>query len=663
MERSASKMAEVRLPPNPRRRKVPTGERKRAMQACNACNIRRVKCSGESPCARCVSSSRACKYPPQKEKIIVPKETYEELQARFTLLQRCLVDAVPSESNREVLLAKWSKSAPTAERPVANGSPSSEEGETGDGRILQDAEGQTRYLGESSGAAFIDRLREFVGTVFPLLEKRDAWSLHAQDEVFTSLLGRYHTHDSRPLILTNVDPFYIPEPEEVSKLVSVFRFYAGDGSGTSPCGGIYFWGNLEQLQEEARRQAGRITEMGEGMDTLCNLNAIMALACQYEPSLGLPWETYPGETFFARAKFFLINPMEDTSLSYMRALCLMGQYLLGLYRRDAAFTYIGLAVRISVIHGLHKAGRSEEQTKREFWNAFILDRWLSCLMGRPTTLPREAITVDLPMDVVDATLPSSAGLRAHAQLALIMDEIVNSVYGIASTGLNYPQTLTRADTALEKLSSWKSELPSSLRAQPNSALSNRASLVLHLIYNQLLILCTRPSLFQAAKQSVAAKYLPKYQHRQNWNTSHVDTCAAAALEITNLIQQLLLTNQTAILFDYHFPFNAAIVLKLVSLLHDRPEYTHGINVLMNYLQKAAEQGNESAADCARIMREFGDVVTRLNEQSAKGVEEVPGGVNIGSGGYVVNNPSGQEIQEEQSATYEELLSWFTEGLT
>jgi len=343
--------------------------------SCNACNIRRVKCSGDEPCSRCVSSSRACKYPPQKEKVLVPKETYEELQARCSLLQRCLVDVVPSESNREVLLAKWSKSAPPLELPGTNGSPSSEEeGEPGDGRILQDAEGQTRYLGESSGAAFTDRLREFVGTVFPLLERRDGWSLPAQDEVFTSLLGRYHTHDSRPLLLPNIDPFYIPEPEEVSKLVSVFRFSAGDSNGTSPCGGIYFWGNLEQLQEDARRHAGRITEMGEGMDTLCNLNAILALACQYEPSLGFPWETNPGETFFARAKFFLINPMEDTSLSYMRALCLMGQYLLGLYRRDAAFTYIGLAVRISVIHGLHKAGRSEEQTKREFWNTFILDR-------------------------------------------------------------------------------------------------------------------------------------------------------------------------------------------------------------------------------------------------------------------------------------------------
>ncbi len=66
-----------------------------------------------------------------------------------------------------------------------------------------------------------------------------------------------------------------------------------------------------------------------------------------------------------------------------------------------------------------------------------------------------------------------------------MEEIVNSVYGVASTGLNYPQTLTRSNTALQKLSAWKSELPSSLLAQNDGEYSDRASLVLHMIFNQV----------------------------------------------------------------------------------------------------------------------------------------------------------------------------------
>jgi hypothetical protein len=180
---------------------------------------------------------------------------------------------------------------------------------------------------------------------------------------------------------------------------------------------------------------------------------------------------------------------------------------------------------------------------------------------------------------------------------------------------------------------------------------------------QLIILCTRPSIFQAAKQSVAAKYLPTYPRRQNCNTSHIEACIAAAVEIAKLIQQLLLTKQTAVLFDYHFPFNAAIVLQINSLLDGQVEHTNSINTMVSYLQKAGQQGNESAADCARIVKEFGDVVARLKSQSQRSCNGIRAESHTRSLGSIVNNIEGQETQDEQAATYEELLSWFTEGLT
>lgn len=118
-------------------------------------------------------------------------------------------------------------------------------------------------------------------------------------------------------------------------------------------------------------------------------------------------------------------------------------------------------------------------------------------MGRPPTIPRDAITVDLPLDespnlpdreVLIQRGPYStkvAGLRAHAQLALIMDEIVNSVYGIASTGLTFPRTLSRADTAIQKLSSWYAQLPSCLHLQDKTEINDRAGIILHMMYNQV----------------------------------------------------------------------------------------------------------------------------------------------------------------------------------
>lgn len=281
-------------------------------------------------------------------------------------------------------MSKWARasngvSTTSASNPSQIRAEEEEDQQTGEGRILQDPDGYTRYLGESSGAAFIDRLREFVGTIIPLLSDTQTMTSGNMEGMFTSLLGQYHTHDSRPLLLPHVDPFFLPNPEDIHNMLSSFRFYAGDGNGKVPCGGIYYWGDLYDLEQKASNLLPLSGSRDESI-LLCKLNAVMALACQYDPSLALPWEAYPGETYFARAKMLLINPMEDASLAYMCTLCLMGHYLLGLFRRDAAYLYIGIAARISVIHGLHKGwmitdqSRSGEQSKREFWNTFILDR-------------------------------------------------------------------------------------------------------------------------------------------------------------------------------------------------------------------------------------------------------------------------------------------------
>lgn len=204
----------------------------------------------------------------------------------------------------------------------------------------------------------------------------------------------------------------------------------------------------------------------------------------------------------------------------------------------------------------------------------------------------------------------------------------------------------------------------------------------------MILLCTRPSLFQAAKQAVAAKYLPSHQHRQRSpNTRHIKLCAEAGRDITKLTKKLLLTNQTAVLanVDYHFPFSAAIVLELVSLMpdHDMPNDIEDIAFLAEYLQKAGEKGNESAADCARMVREFEAVAARLRMQSVfqtsiistsletsignstlvdnavKNIyQDVAHSQGAGNVDYLMDD---RGLFERQSGTYDELFSWFIES--
>lgn len=341
---------------------------------CNGCNIKRIKCSGSHPCVQCLARSKLCEYPAEKSSVTILEKKYAELLDRCSLLQKCVEDLLPSEKDRQLLLSKWGdRRETTSVSPSSRCLAEDEQENSWDGRILQDPDGFIRYMGESSGAAFMDRLREFVSKVLPLISTG-----HGYQDSFTSLLGRYHTHDSRPLALPNVDVLYLPSSADLTKLLAAFRTYTQPGTG-SLNGGIHYWASLCDLERGAREYQ-QSASSGNDSHMLAYLNIVMALACQYDPSLDPACEIHSGLTYFARAKLLLINPLEDASPVNIVVLSLMGQYLLGIYRRDAAYLYIGLAGRTAIIYGLHKSWPIDgerpggEEIKRQFWNTYILDR-------------------------------------------------------------------------------------------------------------------------------------------------------------------------------------------------------------------------------------------------------------------------------------------------
>jgi hypothetical protein len=70
-----------------------------------------------------------------------------------------------------------------------------EDSDLSDGRLLCDPDGTIRYLGETSGATFLDHLKHFMSTVFPMTFRRDS----DNGSSFVTSIGHYQTFDSRPL--------------------------------------------------------------------------------------------------------------------------------------------------------------------------------------------------------------------------------------------------------------------------------------------------------------------------------------------------------------------------------------------------------------------------------------------------------------------------------
>ena len=292
----------------------------------------------------------------------------------------------------------WASAAPSLSPSITL---NVSEADEGGGRLLYDQFGTFRYLGESSGATFLDQLKQFMRTLMGSL----TFVPGSEDgSTFLDTVGCYQTYDSRPLTNPVVDPAWLPEPPEMIRMLHELRPYIQDGDGTFDSGGIrvdsggtHWWGDLSKVPV----RAGPPSIVGLTTDDqhrhLAFYHVCFALSVSIgHTSLQLPEYQY-GDAYFKRARMLLGNPMDTVrfTLSDVPALSLMGYYLIEVNRRDAAYIYVSLAVHIAIIHGSFKH-TADEASKRTFWTLYIMDRWISMLMGRPPIIPDEAIRLPLP---------------------------------------------------------------------------------------------------------------------------------------------------------------------------------------------------------------------------------------------------------------------------
>lgn len=189
---------------------------------------------------------------------------------------------------------------------------------------------------------------------------------------------------------------------------------------------------------------------------------------------------------------------------------------------------LGKAIRIALQLGLHSRPGSRrlspveaETRKRTWYNCVILDRVLSMTFGRPTTIAKELIRLDLPLNcTLDALAASPDGqiptanappatacfFTATIQLYDIMNSILESVYDHnmdveALTPL--PEILKHGVSMAQRILSWQDGLPPDLLRRPWKqdwqqaptsfyyATFDKLSAVLHLRYLNICLLLHR----------------------------------------------------------------------------------------------------------------------------------------------------------------------------
>ncbi|KAG9781159.1 hypothetical protein KCU88_g3547, partial [Aureobasidium melanogenum] len=217
--------------------------------------------------------------------------------------------------------------------------------------------------------------------------------------------------------------------------------------------------------------------------------------------------------YFDKAKSLLNQEPGPATVVSVQARLAMCLYLLSTFRiNECRFTF-SLACTILTSIGLHRQSSAThkldlvtlESRKRTFWCAYVLDDYLSVMLGRPRILRDEDIDQLYPRNIDDQDLlsaeapeelPQHGNLEAfiaHADLAKLMARNSDLLYPLQP--LSESQVFERTDQMLEAVYNWRERLPDFLKPREKTLAGRRnferQNTVLKLAYAHLRILVTR----------------------------------------------------------------------------------------------------------------------------------------------------------------------------
>jgi hypothetical protein len=246
---------------------------------------------------------------------------------------------------------------------------------------------------------------------------------------------------------------------------------------------------------------------------LCQILLVLAYGQMYSVNQWSGSEGPPGFSYFKHALWLLPDTYQPGSILFVEVLSLIAPYMQNLNRRDAAFLYIGLALRMAISLGLHLETDDctidvveREHRRRVWWSVYSMDRIISVKSGNPISIHDEDIDVSLPSPIhgFDVNPSPPNVLAAYTKLSRILGRIGEGIYrkkNKSGTGL-----LTSVQSIMNDLSNWMAEIPPELQLD-FSALErplSREGVSTMLHYYQCLNMTARPLLFYVCQSRMEA---------------------------------------------------------------------------------------------------------------------------------------------------------------
>ncbi|KAF2657079.1 hypothetical protein K491DRAFT_349338 [Lophiostoma macrostomum CBS 122681] len=366
-------------------------------------------------------------------------------------------------------------------------------------RMLQDPTGRLLYVGDAATLSFLQLLRMMVENVVgPTPFTNDPRRHKIVEGQFSLPFNSRHTHllPEQRTARVLVDSFFV----NTHGLLQIFERHT-------------FLEALQRCYSDP---------LSTEPSWLCLLNLVFAIGLTMATPMSGSSEAVVidklrsehldrAEVFYLNAKS-LNDPMtglEDQDFWSIQALLLMAVYMLAKSKRNAAFALIGMAARSAQALGLHREETmvifsSEEQAaRRNLWRSlFVVDRLLSCSLGRPTAISEDDCSGD---DLRPADPPLDNSSNANAQINFNETGVCAleaAVRSCSAIGLILKKVYQRrkistrlAQEIADVCKAWPRALPLVLHwRQAASASPSQGVAILHvnLFYCHSIILLTRP---------------------------------------------------------------------------------------------------------------------------------------------------------------------------
>ncbi|KAL4884849.1 hypothetical protein BJY04DRAFT_214731 [Aspergillus karnatakaensis] len=588
---------------------------KRTSNACIACRQSKIKCTGEQPCANCQRRRIECRFLESVSKVMVPERYLRELQGKARQQQpqtqqgqghgqhqpavkRTSTSAFGSEVDIEESISPQPEEIPSLAVDAARTIWTSPF--TLPSRIIKKNHKTKRnwtWLAPTSTWSFTARLKLMIA------EKLHVESHYSGPELFDGDL--YPISWSPILMGDHPDITNLPSIDHALYLFNTVKFHLGHNFRLI---------DEEEFVEHVHRfyYGDAIKQAEEHRFWFVQFLLVLAFGTAFL-SQSRNSKDPPGYKFFARAMGIMPDhtSLSRGGFSAVEILALAGLYLYSIDHRSSAHVYVGHAIRIAQMDGMHTQLPEDElgaatvtRCRNLWWTLYVLDRHVSSSVGASMTPQDNEITTLLD--------PPNSCSQSDATLA---------IYKGTETQLGTFLETTRS--ILHVLAGHAREIESIIHEKFQNSVETMPKGTRHitLLYHQCVILATRPLLLSVLKER-----LQNLGHgAADWQSIVAPTNALISAGIKSASKTLqILTDEDSLLevflpFDMEFTYGAAMHIIMAGALF--PNVTESQTCIRDayaILDQMVQRGNKLAAarksELVQLEKLFQEMCARIERR-------------------------------------------------